>query len=46
MVIAEPEPGPQATLSLPYGTPVEKTQAIVDYLVTAARRSAKKIFPI
>ena len=33
----------QATLSLPYGTPVEKTQAIVDYLVTAARRSADKI---
>lgn len=33
----------QATMSLPYGTPVDKTQAIVDYLVTAARRSADKI---
>jgi len=33
----------QATLSLPFGTPVEKTQAIVDQLIKSARDSAKHI---
>ncbi|MDT8425399.1 MAG: efflux RND transporter permease subunit [Methyloprofundus sp.] len=33
----------RATLTLPYGTPVEKTQAIVDHIVKSARISADKI---
>jgi multidrug efflux pump subunit AcrB len=33
----------QARLSLPYGTPVEKTQAIVDHLIKSARTSSNDI---
>ncbi|MDC9728881.1 MAG: efflux RND transporter permease subunit [Methyloprofundus sp.] len=33
----------QATLTLPYGTPVEKTQAAVDHLVASAKESAANI---
>jgi len=33
----------QVTLSLPYGTPVEKTQALVDQIVKSARDTANKI---
>jgi len=32
----------QATLSLPFGTPVEKTQVIVDHLVRSARASIEQ----
>lgn len=33
----------QATLTLPYGSPVEKTQAAVDHLVASAKKSANSI---
>ena len=33
----------RVSLTLPYGTPVEKTQAIVDHLVKSARLAADKI---
>ena len=33
----------QASLSLPYGSPVEKTQAIVDHLIRSARSSIEQV---
>jgi multidrug efflux pump subunit AcrB len=33
----------QATLTLPFGTPVAKTQAVVDHLVNSARTAASEI---